>query len=327
MAFDKKQKNILKKAGIKLVSLTEEQIFQIANQAILVNQMNDDQLVEFLRVANALYRGGKNIVSDADYDFIYLAELKKRLPQHPFLTNVEPEPVIVEKTVELPERMLSTEKAYSRAEIDRWIDRIEKAAKENNIDVDKLAVRVTPKLDGFAAYDDGNKLYTRGDGRRGTDITRVFARGLKVGGNGRRGQGAGEIVVNKDYFEQHLAKYFENSRNFQTTIIAEKKVDEHAQRAIKEKAVIFMPFAQLPSWEGSMEKLRSDFEDIMGQVWGMVKYDVDGVVLEVKDENLKNYMGATQHHHRWQIAATNVSVWKGQSCCRIGTDAFEWRHD
>ena len=63
-----------------------------------------------------------------------------------------------------------------------------------------------------------------------------------------------------------------------------------------------MPFAQLPSWEGSMEKLRSDFEDIMGQVWGMVKYDVDGVVLEVKDENLKNYMGATQHHHRWQIA-------------------------
>ena len=28
-------------------------------------------------------------------------------------------------------------------------------------------IKATPKLDGFAGYDDGNKLYTRGDGKKG----------------------------------------------------------------------------------------------------------------------------------------------------------------
>ncbi len=43
-------------------------------------------------------------------------------------------------------------------------------------------------------------LYTRGDGRRGTDISRVFERGLQVADGGERGLGAGEIVVSRSYF-------------------------------------------------------------------------------------------------------------------------------
>lgn len=302
MVFTKKQKNILKRAGINLVSLSEEQVFKIVNHEIAADKLNDKQLLEFLQVANATYRGGENIVSDSEYDFIYLNELQKRNPEHPFLNKVEPEAVAVGKTVELPERMLSTEKAYSRAQIDRWLDRIVKAASDQGIDANTLIMRVTPKLDGFAAYDDGQRFYTRGDGKRGTDISKVFARGLKVGGNGKRGQGPGEIVVDKDYFEQHLSKYFENSRNFQTSIIAEKKVDENAQKAISDEAVVFMPFVQLPSWEGTMVELRRDFDNIINRVWDMVAYDVDGVILEINDKNVKEYMGATQHHHRWQIA-------------------------
>ena len=98
-----------------------------------------------------MYRGGEPILSDADYDSIYLAELQRRQPDHPYLHSIEPEPEFAGKTVDLPVIMLSTDKAYSFAEVQRWIERIEKAA----IDLDKnpadLIYKVTPKLDGYAA--------------------------------------------------------------------------------------------------------------------------------------------------------------------------------
>ena len=37
-------------------------------------------------------------------------------------------------------------------------------------------------------------------------------------------------------------------------------------------------------------------------MWGELDYDIDGIVLEIIGEQLRNYLGATRHHHRWQIA-------------------------
>jgi len=296
------QKNILNKSGLKLKFLTEERVQDIASKFIDIDKLSDDELVEFLGIANATYRGGIRIIDDADYDSVYIAELKKRAPNHPFLNTVEPEAAFVGKKSELPVRMLSTKKAYSRQEVEKWIGSVQKTARDYGIDDKGLLILITPKLDGFAAYDDGISLYTRGDGRRGTDVTRVFDRGLVVGGDGKRGHGAGEIVVDKDHFEEFLSTHFDNTRNFQAAILAEKKEDTHVQQAIDEKAAIFMPFSQLPSWKGSIDDLLGSFDSIVEKVWSYVSYDVDGVILEVTDEELKKHMGATQHHHRWQIA-------------------------
>ncbi|MFV1976287.1 MAG: BRCT domain-containing protein [Candidatus Scalindua sp.] len=300
--FASEQKSILNKSGIKLKILTEEKVSQIAERAIDVDTLSDDQLVEFLEIANAAYRGGVRIISDEDYDHIYIDSLRNRDPKHPFLGAVEPEAAFAGKKVELPVQMLSTKKAYSHQEINKWIKSLQKSARKIDIDDEKLSILITPKLDGFAAYDDGEHLYTRGDGRRGTDVTRVFYRGLVVGGDGERGHGAGEIVVKTEYFEKYLSKYFDNSRNFQAAILAEKKEDVRVQRAIDEKAAIFMPFSQLPSWEGSISELIDNFDNVVAKVWAYVDYDVDGVILEVTDETLKKYLGSTRHHHSWQMA-------------------------
>ncbi|MES0328339.1 MAG: BRCT domain-containing protein, partial [Gammaproteobacteria bacterium] len=159
-----------------------------------------------------------------------------------------------------------------------------------------------PKLDGFAAYDDGVRFYTRGDGKRGTDITRVFERGLTVAGGGARGLGAGEIVVSKEYFLQNLSQYFENTRNFQASVVKEKELEKHAAKAIKDKAAVFFPFAELPSWKGLAVELMDDYDEVVEKIRTTVDYDVDGVIFEITDDELKKYMGATNHHHRWQIA-------------------------
>ncbi len=299
--FTPSQLEIIKQANLDRY-LEDQESFEKAVQSNNADFLSDQSLLGFLQITNALYRAGEPVISDDLYDHVFLEELKKRHPNHPYLHTVEPEPVFAGKTVRLPVQMLSTEKAYDLESIKKWLEKIEKAAIEIGLEPDKLVYRITPKLDGYAAYDDGEHLYTRGDGRKGTDITRVFDRGLVVAGNGRRGQGAGEIVVSKTYFKENLAQYFDNARNFQASIIKEKDLNEHALAAIKSKAAVFYPFSQLPAWTGSASEMISNFDEIVAKVSAMVDYDVDGVVIEVTDDVLRQHLGATRHHHRWQIA-------------------------
>ncbi len=283
-------------------SLSEKELLAIAGGELNPVFLTDKQLLLFLVAANGLYRGGLPIISDHEYDFTFLAELRKRNPDHPFLHSVEVETQLDVKTVELPARMLSTDKAYDFSAIERWGKRVQKAAEQEGIDFSSLIFRATPKLDGFAAYDDGKGLYTRGDGRRGTDVSRVFERGLKVAGDGRRGLGPGEIVVNKDYFAAHLAEHFDNSRNIQASLLREAELDPLVETAVIDGAAVFFPFSFLPDWQGDWQTLVAEFTTIVDTLWHKVPYDIDGVVFEITLEKLKEAMGATMHHHRWQIA-------------------------
>lgn len=295
---------ILKRNNLANTNLNHSALKEITN-AKTPALLADEKLLDFLKIANCLYRAGHSIISDHIYNTVFLHELQRRTPNHPFLSSVEPEKSFQGKTIALPVKMLSTDKTFSHEGIKKWLQRIEKSALTLQLDYKKLPIKLTPKLDGFAAYDDGKRLYTRGDGNKGTDISRVFARGLAVGGNTIRGQGAGEIVVSKTYFHQRLAKYFDNSRNFQASIIKEKELNEHALEAIKQQAAIFFPFAQLPHWSGTADELLADLDTIVAYVRGLVDYAVDGVVFEVIDAELKTQMGSTRHHHRWQIAYKN----------------------
>jgi len=92
------QLELLKEVDLESLHLSPELIAQIATQAD-PQQLIDEQLLEFLQVCNALYRSGEPLISDADYDFVFLAELQKRHPHHPYLETVEPEVVAVGKTV------------------------------------------------------------------------------------------------------------------------------------------------------------------------------------------------------------------------------------
>ncbi|WP_413110795.1 BRCT domain-containing protein [Thaumasiovibrio sp. DFM-14] len=261
---------------------------------------NEEQLA-LLLVANACYRSGFPVISDSQYDE-FSNKFAENNPNHPFVTSVESEVMSLGKTVSLPQKMLSTDKAYTKDEIEKWLDRILKAAKSLHIDSKDINIRVTPKLDGYAAFDDGEKLYTRGDGVKGQDVSRAFERGLKVANRGERGLGAGEIVIDKNYFEEKLSQHFENSRNIQAAIIAEKNVDLRVQQAIKDGACVFYPFSLIENWTGHYQDLMANFEQVIDQIWNAVSFDVDGVILEATDARIKEQMGATRKFHRWQIA-------------------------
>lgn len=292
--FNANQIAIIEKLGLNSDIDDVEKLFSSDDHSL-------EELETLLKVANALYRSGYPIIEDEKYDE-YLSYLKIYDPENPFLLNVEPEFLIDSKTVPLPKKMLSTDKAYSLEEIKKWTERITKAASEIGFDQNLINIKVTPKLDGYAAYDDGITLYTRGDGTRGQDITRAFDRGLQVAKNAERGLGPGEIVIKKSYFNEVLSEKFENSRNIQAAIIAEKKVDEDVQKAIDDGACVFYPFSLLDNWTGSIEDLLSNFDSILESMWNSVDFDIDGLVLESTNAPIKEYMGSTRKFHRWQIA-------------------------
>ena len=66
--------------------LSKKKVEEIANQNILIGDLSDDELAEFCIIANQMYRDGEPIVSDQDYDFVFLSALKCRVPWPAFVT-------------------------------------------------------------------------------------------------------------------------------------------------------------------------------------------------------------------------------------------------
>lgn len=290
------KKNTLQLHGIDIHLFTND---TAANN--LLKPLN--HILDFLQLANYLYRSGHPIIDDQHYDVLH-AHLSATHTNHPFMSKVEPDflETADHKTLLLPQKMLSTDKAYSIDEIARWVNRIEKCAKNLNIKASTIRYKITPKLDGFAAFDDGEKLYTRGDGTRGTDISHVFPRGLTPITGAKRGLGPGEIVISRPYFNKYLSHSFENTRNIQSAILAEKAIEPSIQKALNDNAAVFYPFSSLPSWIVTAQQLQDFLTARLDEVKTSTDFDTDGLVIEIIDENIKREMGATQHHHRWQIA-------------------------
>ena len=86
-----------------------------------------DEIVQTLKDCNQAYRKGSPIVSDAAYDRL-VETLRSLDPDHPFLHAVEPEAFSGKKEIRLPVPILSTDKAYSKEAMERFVKRVAKAA-------------------------------------------------------------------------------------------------------------------------------------------------------------------------------------------------------
>ena len=254
-------------------------------------------LAERLARYNAAYRRGTPVVSDGEYDRLAEA-LRELAPEHPFLQTVEPEAFPGKQKIQHDSPMLSIEKAYTPRALALFTARVQKAAE--TMGAEDIRYRVTPKLDGVAGRDDGQRLVTRGDGEFGYDITSAYDKGV-IAINGR-GCGLGEVVMSKSYFEARLADDFEHPRNLVVGIIASDQVNDLARRALSDGVVHFACYGHLSDWMGDAEALVAGIEDIYDDLLSDIDYPVDGVVIQVDNASVREAMGRTAHHYRWQIA-------------------------
>jgi DNA ligase (NAD+) len=277
--------------------------------------MDKEQLIEKLKKYNHAYRNGNSIVNDSVYDNL-IEQLREIDPQNSFLTNVETEKLSGRAEIRHPSPMLSLEKAYTKEQLERFLIRVEKEA--NQINIENITFKVMPKLDGLAGRDDGKRLVTRGNGLVGFDISDAFNKGVITIGD--RGQGLGEIVAVKSYFDEHLSNIFVHPRNMVAGIINSEILNDNVKNILNDQKVQFVPYSQLNSWEGNGKEVLENIDTISETLINETDYPMDGIVVEVVNEKLKQHMGMTSHHYRWQIAVKK----KGNTAETI-VESIQWQ--
>mgnify|MGYP003961507893 FL=1 len=240
---------------------------------------NTAELIAFLKKAAMAYRDGNPLVDDDIYDHVYLAELQKRDPEHPFLHQVEAEPDFGDGRLKHPEPMLSTEKSYSVEETQKWVNRMRSEAIKQNIEQFSIEVIVTAKLDGLAAMlrDDGI-LVTRGDGAYGNNITSALDKGVVDLGKGV--SSVGELVMVQKYFDQHLKELYSHPRSVCVGVVNSDEINKDFIKALKDKAIRYVPYTTLDRWTGSLSDLIEKHDEIQKQIRDTSEYPIDGVVAD-----------------------------------------------
>ncbi|MDD2748970.1 BRCT domain-containing protein [Acidithiobacillus sp.] len=270
--------------------------------------MNIEALAAELAEDNRAYRAGNPRITDHEYDQ-KVEKLRKIYPAHPFLNQVEPEPegVFSGEKVRHKTPMLSTKKAYSAEEIDTFIRSVLQAAQALGIPLDDVRFRATPKLDGLSGrYDGAGHLYTRGNGTEGQDISNALAKGLIIDGTGNPGDG--EIVVDEQFFQEHLygktfnGRPLKHPRNFMVGFIGADTLGEHHRLAVAAQAARFVPYTEINQVTGDSLSLLENLEEISRTLRNDCAYRTDGIVIEAEDPQIKAFLGATDSYHRWQIA-------------------------
>tara|TARA_R110000851_G_C13102760_1_gene569216 strand:- start:2431 stop:4254 length:1824 start_codon:yes stop_codon:yes gene_type:complete len=261
--------------------------------------MNEEiKLLEHeLTEANAAYRAGKPIISDAEYDVLF-EKLFELHPTSDVLHQVEAEPDFGAGKVVHKEPMLSTEKAYEKDEMKAWVKKVLKAAQELVIPLEHVVFRASPKLDGMAGKLNGATLTTRGDGLVGNDVTACIKKGVRVNlGN----PGVGEIVMTKHYFDAYMSDDFSHPRNVVVGAVGADEPNPLTQAALDAGAIGFVRYDDIKSWQGSFQELLLSLDEICDDMENC-EFPVDGTVIEVINVSIKEHMGSGSHHHNWQIA-------------------------
>lgn len=188
-----------------------------------LDKLEEPMLVKMMEHANEQYYNEKPLMNDNQYD-ILKEFVEKKYPKNEVLQKIGA-PIIknVKNKVTLPYFMGSMDKIKPTTNaIEKFI---EKYPKDYILSV---------KLDGvsglYSTENGEEKLYTRGDGRVGQDISYLipYLRLPKKENITIRG----EFIISKELFEKHYAKSFKNARNFVSGLMNSKSVNTEVMNNI-----------------------------------------------------------------------------------------------
>jgi NAD-dependent DNA ligase len=186
-----------------------------------IESVSEADLANALTYANAQYYNNKSgpVLTDNEYD-ILKEYMERTYPENPVLQQIGAPIASTKAKVKLPYNMPSMDKIKPDTNaLDTWTKKY------------PGPYVISCKLDGVSGLyvwaEGKGKLYTRGDGSVGQDITHL----LKVL---RLPQPAGSVVVRGEFiipkkvFESKYAETFANARNLVSGIINSKTIDAKA---------------------------------------------------------------------------------------------------
>jgi DNA ligase (NAD+) len=199
-----------------------------AQGASYLATLSEKELADMVKKTNLLYRNAgtegaeASPLSDAQYD-ILRAELEERAPNNPELHRVGA--TVERNKVELPFTMFSMDKVKAdTGALPKWMSKM--MAVRRGLDTVSQEAQgqyvVSAKLDGVSGLYTGDKLYTRGDGTRGQDVSNMIPYlGLPPVPQGTAVRG--EFIFKKEVFERHYKGKYANARNLVSGVVNAKK--------------------------------------------------------------------------------------------------------
>jgi len=187
----------------------------------ILNSLTEQQLANVVTTANiAFHRDGTPILSDNEYDIIR-DYLSSKYPNNPALNDIGAEVVSGRNKIQLPYEMASMDKIKPDTNVIAiW------SAKY------KGPYEISCKLDGvsgmFSTEGLQPKLYTRGDGKVGQDISAMIPR-LKLPKETKNIVIRGEFMIPKAVFREKYADTFANPRNLVAGIVNQKNQDDRVK--------------------------------------------------------------------------------------------------
>jgi NAD-dependent DNA ligase/DNA polymerase/3'-5' exonuclease PolX len=219
----KKKKQSPKAKTKKFKKKTELFVSKFRDEGIkYLNVLTEKELIKIVKEANDAFFNDVSILSDSEYDIIK-EYVERTYPSNKEIKEIGA-PVIERNKVKLPYYMGSMDKIKPDTDvIDKWKNKY------------SGPYVVSAKLDGVSGLystENGNgKLYTRGDGTTGQDIS-YFIPYLKLP-NRENFTVRGEFIIDRHVFHEKYSKTFSNPRNFVSGIINSKTIDIEKIRDIE----------------------------------------------------------------------------------------------
>jgi DNA ligase (NAD+) len=298
---------------------------------LLHSQHGFDKLLDHLVDCNTNYHmDGTSPLTDTQYDLLY-DYLKEIQPNHDFFdaSVVGSNVFNHEKSkVRLPIFMGSMNKIKEIKHVEAWKSKYV-TNEENNI-------IISAKLDGISALldcRDSPKLYTRGNGIVGRDISylipylgipkEVLVQNVMI---------RGEIIMKKDIFEKHYMEHSSNSRNLVAGIVNQNYIDYDALKernkykdmefvaynvyfpnnlSLYQQLVFIQKHGLACTWWQSFksDNWDHDLNDYLYKLKTSYVYTIDGIIVsESKSIHSEMYDVNKRENPKWAFAYKNPNI-------------------
>lgn len=259
----------------------------------VLKMLSEKQLSDIIDLANNKYYCEDNpLLTDSEYDIIREYTLEK-FPDNTVAKAGHTQCMVEgnRQKVKLPYELWSMDK------IKPTTDALEKWAKKYN-----GPYVVSAKLDGISALfvnsDTESKLYTRGNGKYGQDISHLIKHLIKSKIKNSGLAVRGEIIIAKSVFDEKYKKDFANPRNFVAGIVNKKTVDPNLVKDLDFVAYELINPIEKPSKQleelnklgfdtvkyAVKEKIsNSELSETLIDWRKTYKYEIDGIIV-VNDE-------------------------------------------